>query len=55
MLLVGLAVVAAIIPAVGLGWFVWKGPGDLANSEDTGIPAFMTDEARPPRRPTGSW
>ena len=44
-LLVGLAVVAAIIPAVGLGWFVWQGPGDLANSEDTGIPPFMTDEA----------
>jgi hypothetical protein len=46
LLLVGLAVVAAIIPAVGLGWFVWQGPGDLANSEDTGIPPFMTDEAR---------
>jgi hypothetical protein len=44
-LLVGLAVVAAIIPAVGLAWFVWQGPGDLANSEDTGIPPFMTDEA----------
>jgi hypothetical protein len=44
-ILVGLAVVAAIIPAVGLGWFVWKGPGDLANSEDTDIPPFMTDEA----------
>ncbi|MGC4111265.1 MAG: glycosyltransferase family 2 protein [Nocardioides sp.] len=44
-LLLGLAVVAAVIPAVGLGWFVWKGPGDLANSEDTGIPPFMTDEA----------
>jgi GT2 family glycosyltransferase len=44
-LLVGLAVVAAIIPAIGLGWFVWKGPGDLANSETTGIPPFMTDEA----------
>jgi len=44
-ILVGLAVVAAIIPAVGLGWFVWKGPGDLANSEQTGIPPFMTDEA----------
>jgi GT2 family glycosyltransferase len=44
-LLVGLAVVAAIIPAIGLGWFVWKGPGDLANSEATGIPPFMTDEA----------
>ena len=44
-LLVGLAVVAAIIPAIGLGWFVWKGPGDLANTESTGIPPFMTDEA----------
>ena len=44
-LLVGLAAVAAIVPAVGLGWFVWQGPGDLANSEDTGIPPFMTDEA----------
>jgi GT2 family glycosyltransferase len=44
-LLVGLAAVAAIIPAIGLGWFVWQGPGDLANREDTGIPPFMTDEA----------
>ncbi len=44
-LLVGLALVAAIVPAVGLGWFVWKGPGDLANSEETGIPPFMTDES----------
>jgi GT2 family glycosyltransferase len=44
-ILVGLAAVAAIIPAVGLGWFVWQGPGDLANSEETGIPAFMIDEA----------
>lgn len=44
-LLVGLAAVASIIPVVGLGWFVWQGPGDLANSEDTGIPPFMTDEA----------
>jgi GT2 family glycosyltransferase len=44
-LLVGLAVVASIVPAIGLGWFVWQGPGDLANSEDTGIPPFMTDEA----------
>jgi GT2 family glycosyltransferase len=42
-LLVGLAAVAAIIPAVGLGWFVWQGPGDLASSEDSGIPAYMTD------------
>jgi GT2 family glycosyltransferase len=44
-LLVGLAAVAAIIPVVGLGWFVWQGPGDLANSEATGIPPFMTDDS----------
>jgi hypothetical protein len=44
-LLLGLAAVATIIPAIGLGWFVWQGPGDLSNSEDTGIPPFMTDEA----------
>ncbi len=24
---------------------MWQGPGDLANSENTGIPPFMTDEA----------
>ena len=44
-LLVVLAVVAAIIPAIGLGWFVWQGPGDLNSSEDTGIPAYMTDSS----------
>jgi hypothetical protein len=45
-MLVGLAVVAAIIPAIGLGWFVLQGPGTLADSEDSGIPRFMTDEAK---------
>ena len=44
-LLVGLAVVAAIIPVIGLGWFVWQGPGHLDSSEDTGIPAYMTDSS----------
>ncbi len=44
-LLVGLAVVAAIVPAVGLAWFVVQGPGDLANSDNSGIPAYMTDDA----------
>jgi hypothetical protein len=44
-LLVGLAVVAAIVPTVGLAWFVVQGPGDLANSDDSGIPAYMTDDA----------
>jgi GT2 family glycosyltransferase len=45
-LLLGLAAVAVIIPAIGLGWFVWQGPGHLANTEETGIPTFMTDEAK---------
>jgi hypothetical protein len=44
-LLVGLGAVAAVIPVVGLSWFVTQGPGDLANSDDSGIPAYMTDEA----------
>jgi len=44
-LLVGLAAIAAIVPAVGLAWFVTQGPGDLANSDDSGIPAYMTDTA----------
>jgi hypothetical protein len=44
-LLVGLAAVAAIVPAAGLAWFVIQGPGDLANSDDSGIPAYMTDTA----------
>jgi hypothetical protein len=44
-LLVGLAAVAAVVPAFGLAWFVVQGPGALANSEDSGIPAYMTDDA----------
>jgi hypothetical protein len=44
-LLVGLAFLAAVVPAIGLGWFVWQGPGDLASSEDSGIPTYMTDES----------
>jgi GT2 family glycosyltransferase len=44
-LLVGLAAVAAVIPAFGLAWFVSQGPGDLANTDDSGIPAYMTDDA----------
>jgi hypothetical protein len=44
-LLVVLAAVAAIVPVFGLAWFVVQGPGDLANSEDSGIPAYMIDDA----------
>ena len=49
-MLVGLAAVAAIIPAFGLAWFVVEGPGTLADSEDSGIPRFMTDEASADRK-----
>ena len=34
-------VVAAVVPVVGLGWFVVNGPGDLEDTADTGIPAYM--------------
>jgi hypothetical protein len=44
-LLVVLAAVAAIVPVFGLAWFVVQGPGDLTNSEDSGIPAYMIDDA----------
>jgi len=54
-LLDGLWMAGGNAPSVGL-----QGPGDLASSEDTGIPAYMTDAYRPcsratrPRRPSAS-
>ena len=39
------AAVAVLVPVVGLGWFVVKGPGELSGNPDTGIPAYMTQEA----------
>ena len=44
----GLAVLvagAAVVPLVGLGWFVVYGPGELENTADTGIPAYMRQSA----------
>ncbi len=32
---------AAVVPLVGLGWFVVNGPGDLEDATETGIPAYM--------------
>ncbi len=32
-------------PLVGLGWFVVYGPGDLEDTADTGIPAYMRQSA----------
>ena len=43
---VALAVlVAAVVPVVGLGWFVVYGPGELEDTRDTGIPAYMMQSA----------
>jgi hypothetical protein len=33
------------VPLVGLGWFVVYGPGELEDSADTGIPAYMMQSA----------
>ncbi|WP_432477002.1 glycosyltransferase family 2 protein [Nocardioides sp. GXQ0305] len=37
--------VAAAVPVVGLGWFVVYGPGELEDTRDTGIPAYMMQSA----------
>lgn len=37
--------VAAIVPLVGLGWFVVYGPGELEDTTDTGIPEYMRQSA----------
>ena len=38
-------VVAAAVPVVGLGWFVVHGPGELDDTGDTAIPAYMMQSA----------
>jgi len=37
--------VFGLVPLLGLGWFVINGPGELQQSSDTGIPAYMAQEA----------
>ncbi|QZY30018.1 glycosyltransferase family 2 protein [Nocardioides coralli] len=37
--------VAAVVPLVGLGWFVVHGPGELDDAPDTDIPAYMMQSA----------
>jgi hypothetical protein len=37
--------VAAVIPLLGLGWFVLQGPGELTDDRDTGIPAYMVQSS----------
>jgi len=36
---------AAVVPLVGLGWFVVYGPGQLEDTSDSGIPAYMRQSA----------
>ncbi len=36
---------AAIVPLLGLAWFVLEGPGELTDDRDTGIPAYMVQDA----------
>ena len=55
-LLVGAAPsVAAIIPAVGLGWFVWQGPGDLTEQRGHRHPGVHDRRLDRAPTPTGSW
>jgi GT2 family glycosyltransferase len=36
---------AAVVPVLGLAWFVIEGPGELTDERDTGIPAYMVQDA----------
>jgi hypothetical protein len=40
-----LTAVAAVVPLLGLAWFVVQGPGELTDDRDTGIPAYMVQDA----------
>jgi len=42
---VALTGVMAIVPLLGLAWFVLEGPGELTDDRDTGIPAYMVQDA----------
>jgi GT2 family glycosyltransferase len=42
---IALTAVAAVIPLLGLSWFVLEGPGELTDERDTGIPAYMVQDA----------
>jgi GT2 family glycosyltransferase len=39
------AVAFGLVPLLGLGWFVVNGPGELKQREDSGVPAYMAQEA----------
>ena len=38
-------VLSSLVPAFGLGWFVVDGHGELGDEADTGIPAYMVQNA----------
>ena len=40
-----LTAIAAVIPLLGLAWFVLEGPGELTDARDTGIPEYMVQDA----------
>ena len=40
-----LTAVAAVVPILGLSWFVLEGPGELTDDRDTGIPTYMVQDA----------
>jgi hypothetical protein len=42
---VTLTALAALVPVLGLAWFVLEGPGELTDDRDTGIPAYMVQDA----------
>lgn len=43
--LIGTAVVAFGVPLIGLGWFAVSAPDRLTDSDSSGIPAYMVQEA----------
>jgi hypothetical protein len=36
---------SGVVPLLGLAWFVLEGPGELTDDRDTGIPAYMVQDA----------
>ncbi len=41
-----LTAVAAVVPILGLAWFVLEGPGELTDDRDTGIPTYMVQDSQ---------
>jgi GT2 family glycosyltransferase len=41
-----LTAIAAVVPVLGLAWFVLEGPGELTDDRDTGIPTYMVQDSQ---------